>query len=575
MANISTYLQQILNAVYGEEVRSSIYNAIDIINKVGEKTITLGTLVTATTSTTSGFYENSLYLNTNTWDLWLCTGSAWAKQGNLLGANIDHITKTGTKSGTNNLVDIYHVYTENDVDIGSFEVTNGDKVSSSKPYNTATIALTKSDGTTSQITISDGQKITSGTAVAATNSSVSGQYLNDLYLNTSTWDIWKCTTSSGGYGNSWTKLGNIKGDTGTKGDKGDTGDTGPQGPKGDTGDTGPQGETGPQGPQGIQGNTGPQGPTGPTGYSPTITATKTGRVLHIVVNDVNGTREYDIYDGESGDGSGDMLKSVYDTDNDGVVDLALNVVNAPDMTDYLKKDGSVAAEKLLIARNSTATGLYSLANGDTVNATGNHSHAEGNVTTASGSWSHSDGQGTQATNIGSWANGQYTKADQQYQTVIGKYNNYSDDEYHADALFEVGTGTSIADRQNGLQVLKNGDLRIAGDIYSKNSKVSGAPTLVDTAHVSDVLPSGYMSSEKELYFSNTTYDSDMYYFVKRLQASSYDTAFIEITDPVEVRRYGSNATIVKVYMYYLKSGGLTSQVTLNEDYGLFCCPKLS
>lgn len=84
-----------------------------------------------------------------------------------------------------------------------------------------------------------------------------------------------------------------KGDTGPagpqgpKGDKGDTGDIGPAGPKGDKGDPGP---AGPQGPKGDKGDTGPQGPQGEPG--------------------------------PTGSGTGDMLKSVYDTNDDGIVDHA-------------------------------------------------------------------------------------------------------------------------------------------------------------------------------------------------------------------------------------------------------------
>ena len=539
MANISRYLQEILNAVYGEEVRSSIYNAIDLINKVGEKTITLGTLVTAPNSPTSGFYENSLYLNTSTWDLWVCTGDAWSKEGNLLGANISSVTKKSTSGN----VDTYSVKTDEDIEIGTFTVTNGE----------------------------NGNKLSSGTEVNSTNSYLSGYVTNDLYLNTNTWDVWKCTNDSG---SAWILLGNIKGQVGPKGDTGDQGIQGIQGPKGDTGDTGAQGIQGVQGPKGDTGDTGPQGPTGPTGYSPTITATKTGRVLHIVINDVNGTREYDIYDGESGTGTGDMLKSVYDTDDDGIVDLALNVVNA----DYLKKDGSVAADKLLVARNSTATGLYSLANGDSVNATGNHSHAEGNATTASGSWSHADGQGTQATGIGSWANGQYTKSDNDYQTVVGKYNNYADDEYHADALFEVGVGTNIANRINGFQVLKNGDVRVSGDIYSKNAKVSGAPNLVSTAVLDTVFNWG--TTSVSLIFADVAFDTDMYYFIKRFTASThYISRAVELSDPYEIRQYGLSSIMVTFYIYpnpALDDADKSSNpITLNETIGLFAVPKLS
>ena len=77
------------------------------------------------------------------------------------------------------------------------------------------------------------------------------------------------------------------GPQGPKGDKGDTGDIGPAGPKGDKGDTGP---AGPQGPKGDKGDTGPQGPQGEPG--------------------------------PTGSGTGDMLKSVYDTNDDGIVDHA-------------------------------------------------------------------------------------------------------------------------------------------------------------------------------------------------------------------------------------------------------------
>lgn len=77
------------------------------------------------------------------------------------------------------------------------------------------------------------------------------------------------------------------GPQGPKGDKGDTGDIGPAGPKGDKGDPGP---AGPQGPKGDKGDTGPQGPQGEPG--------------------------------PTGTGAGDMTKSVYDTNDDGIVDHA-------------------------------------------------------------------------------------------------------------------------------------------------------------------------------------------------------------------------------------------------------------
>ena len=88
MADISVYLQQILSAVYGEDVRGSIHDAIEIINDVSEVILTTGTAVTGPTSSSTGFYEDSLYLNTNTYELWKCVGTdTWASQGILKGAD--------------------------------------------------------------------------------------------------------------------------------------------------------------------------------------------------------------------------------------------------------------------------------------------------------------------------------------------------------------------------------------------------------------------------------------------------------------------------------------------------------
>ena len=85
MADIQAYLDAIENAIYGEDVRGSIHDAIEIINEVGEVVITAGTAVTSASSSTEGFFENSLYFNTNTNDLWQCNGSGWTLLGNLKG----------------------------------------------------------------------------------------------------------------------------------------------------------------------------------------------------------------------------------------------------------------------------------------------------------------------------------------------------------------------------------------------------------------------------------------------------------------------------------------------------------
>ena len=87
MADISQYLQDILDAVYGEEVRGSIHDAIEIINDVSEVILTTGTAVTGPTSSSTGFFTDSLYLNTNTYELWKCVGTdSWTSEGVIKGA---------------------------------------------------------------------------------------------------------------------------------------------------------------------------------------------------------------------------------------------------------------------------------------------------------------------------------------------------------------------------------------------------------------------------------------------------------------------------------------------------------
>ena len=86
MADISQYLQAILSAVYGEDVRGSIHDAIKIINDVSEVVLSIGTAVDSASSSSTGFYEDSLYLNSDTYELWKCVGTdSWSSQGILKG----------------------------------------------------------------------------------------------------------------------------------------------------------------------------------------------------------------------------------------------------------------------------------------------------------------------------------------------------------------------------------------------------------------------------------------------------------------------------------------------------------
>lgn len=118
-----------------------------------------------------------------------------------------------------------------------------------------------------------------------------------------------------------------------------SGNLNPVGPKGDTGpkgDKGDQGERGPQGIQGIQGNKGDKGDkgnAGEDGFSPIITTSKEGKTTTITITDATGTSTATILDGEDGSGTGDMLKSVYDTNDNGIVDNAEKVNNHTVLSD--------------------------------------------------------------------------------------------------------------------------------------------------------------------------------------------------------------------------------------------------
>lgn len=170
MADISSYLAAILAAVYGEQVRGSIHDAIEIINDAMEVSISAGTAISSASSSSTGFFENSLYINTSTYDLWKCTGTnTWTKLGNLRGNGIASLVKTSTSGN----VDTYTI-TFDDGSTETFDVTNGiDGVNGSIWYK--------------------------GTALTGTGTSITGfpGVVNDFYLNSNTGYVYCCTKTGG------------------------------------------------------------------------------------------------------------------------------------------------------------------------------------------------------------------------------------------------------------------------------------------------------------------------------------------------------------------------------------------
>jgi Collagen triple helix repeat (20 copies) len=137
------------------------------------------------------------------------------------------------------------------------------------------------------------------------------------------------------------------GPVGPQGSQGVPGPQGVAGPQGPQGDLGPQGVQGPPGPTGATGGTGPTGPQGPAGLQGNpgaaatiaVGTTATGAPGSNASVSNSGSSSAAVFNftipagiqgpigpqGPSGSGTGDMLKSVYDTNSDNIVDQAAAV----------------------------------------------------------------------------------------------------------------------------------------------------------------------------------------------------------------------------------------------------------
>lgn len=179
MADISTELARILSAIYGEDVRGSIHDAIEKINDVSEVVLTTGTAVTSPSSSSTGFYDDSLYLNTDTFELWKCTGvNTWASQGILKGEAGDdgNGIVSIVKTSTSGLVDTYTI-TYTDGTTSTFDVTNGEDGANGNKWYRGTGISGKAALPT----------VYTGSGVADANS-------GDMFLNPSEGAVYSCVT---------------------------------------------------------------------------------------------------------------------------------------------------------------------------------------------------------------------------------------------------------------------------------------------------------------------------------------------------------------------------------------------
>lgn len=201
MADIQRYLDAIMAAVFGKDVRGSIHDAIDIINKVSEKQIDCGTAISAGDPAGS-YYENSLYINTQTDELLRCNGATWVSAGGIRGNGIDHIDGPVT-SGLDDEYTIHYT----DGASTSFIVHNGKGMVSVTLYSTAglvdTYRILYNDGTHNDFSVKNGNQWYYGTAVYNKAASPGASFIlpyackeGDSYLNISEDAIYHCTSGA-------------------------------------------------------------------------------------------------------------------------------------------------------------------------------------------------------------------------------------------------------------------------------------------------------------------------------------------------------------------------------------------
>ena len=162
MANISNELALIQSAILGREVRGSIHNAIRVINDECEKIFLTGT----TDPTGNADFSKLLYLNTNTWDLFVSSDTTpytWNLVGNIEGNAITSIDGPDPDPD-DPLRDIYTIHFSKIPDV-EFAVENGKGIVSIVKTQVAglvdTYTITYTDGTTQTYDVNNGKGIVS------------------------------------------------------------------------------------------------------------------------------------------------------------------------------------------------------------------------------------------------------------------------------------------------------------------------------------------------------------------------------------------------------------------------------
>lgn len=135
--------------------------------------------------------------------------------------------------------------------------------------------------------------------------------------------------------------------------------------------------------------------------------------------------------------------------------IGLSAADLSTSFDVGSSHGAIGSYSFAAGLNTIASGSDSAAFGFETEATAFQSTAMGNGTTASGGASTALGSVTTASAEASTAMGSFTIADDENGTVVGTYN---DNTITTTSLFQVGNGTSNANRSNAFSIEANGTI---------------------------------------------------------------------------------------------------------------------
>ena len=157
-------------------------------------------------------------------------------------------------------------------------------------------------------------------------------------------------------------------------------------------------------------------------------------------------------------------------------------------------------------RDSVASGFSSHTEGYNTQAQGDYSHAEGASTIASGLLAHSEGYGTIASGEGSHAEGYQTRATQLYQHAQGIYNATST----IQGAFMLGNGTDNSNRAN-LILAANNFVDISGSLHVRPNTTSSVNLLsANKQQTYEVVTTGQDTSFQGNYEGTVNPDRDIY-----------------------------------------------------------------